>query len=525
MHRPRASRVLLWTGGILLCCLVVIVGGSFFADAPLRAYIERDMNRSLKDYTAHIGKLHFHPIGFSLDLLNLTISQDARPDPPVLRVPELHASVHWEALLRGRLVADSSFTRPEIYVSHASVEREAKSPVPLKERGWQQALESIYPLKINVLTISEWKLTYVDRAPFKPLQLSHVHFRATNIRNVWSPARVCPSDFHLDGQVFDAGHITADGHANFLAEPHVGLQTDLLLKNVDLNYFAPITNRHDVSVQEGVLTLSGYLEYMATGKTISKIKDLTVDKVRVDYTHTAAQPAPSQAATKAAQKTKEASNKPNLEFHLDRMQIQESEIGIINKTTSPNYRLFFSEANVTLTNLSNQSRAGVSTLEATGLFMGTGKTTGTGTFRPETTGPSLDVKAAIVGTQMPPMNDMVRAYANVDVQAGEFSLYSELTVKDKAIQGYVKPLFKDLVVPNQQTEKQKSLPHKLYETVVKGLTSILKNKPRNEVATQTLISGTLDNPQTSLWTTIVNLLQNAFFKSILPGFERQAKER
>ncbi len=58
---------------------------------------------------------------------------------------------------------------------------------------------------------------------------------------------------------------------------------------------------------------------------------------------------------------------------------------------------------------------------------------------------------------------------------------------------------------------------------MKGVTSILKNRPRNEVATQTPISGTLDNPQTNLWATIGNLLQNAFFKSILPGFERQAR--
>ena len=50
---------------------------------------------------------------------------------------------------------------------------------------------------------------------------------------------------------------------------------------------------------------------------------------------------------------------------------------------------------------------------------------------------------------------------------------------------------------------------------------LLENFPRDEVATQADIGGPLDNPQASTWQVVVTLIQNAFFKAILPGFERE----
>ena len=43
-----------------------------------------------------------------------------------------------------------------------------------------------------------------------------------------------------------------------------------------------------------------------------------------------------------------------------------------------------------------------------------------------------------------------------------------------------------------------------------------------EVATKADVSGPLDSPQTSTWQVLVRLVQNAFIKAILPGFEREA---
>jgi hypothetical protein len=123
------------------------------------------------------------------------------------------------------------------------------------------------------------------------------------------------------------------------------------------------------------------------------------------------------------------------------------------------------------------------------------------------------------------MNDLFRAYGNFDVVAGVFSFYSEIRVRQGRIDGYVKPLFKNVDVYDERQDKEKNVFRKMYEGLVGGLSSLLENEPREEVATQTPISGKLESPETSTWETLSRLIQHAFFKAILPGFEREISEQ
>jgi len=122
---------------------------------------------------------------------------------------------------------------------------------------------------------------------------------------------------------------------------------------------------------------------------------------------------------------------------------------------------------------------------------------------------------------MTSMNDLLRAFGRFDVVAGTFYFYSELTVHDGAINGYVKPLFKDLVAYDPQQDRNKSAPKKLYERMVGGVARVLQNRPRAEVATRADVSGHLENPKVSTFEVVVKLIQNAFFKAILPGFDHE----
>jgi hypothetical protein len=70
-------------------------------------------------------------------------------------------------------------------------------------------------------------------------------------------------------------------------------------------------------------------------------------------------------------------------------------------------------------------------------------------------------------------------------------------------------------------DQGKNLFQQLYEAAAGGISKILENFPRDEVATQADIGGPLDNPQASTWQVVATLIQNAFFQAILPGFERE----
>jgi len=52
---------------------------------------------------------------------------------------------------------------------------------------------------------------------------------------------------------------------------------------------------------------------------------------------------------------------------------------------------------------------------------------------------------------------------------------------------------------------------------------VLKNQPRDEVATVADIAGPLEDPNANTLQVILRLIQNAFFKAILPGFDREIR--
>jgi len=50
------------------------------------------------------------------------------------------------------------------------------------------------------------------------------------------------------------------------------------------------------------------------------------------------------------------------------------------------------------------------------------------------------------------------------------------------------------------------------------------NMPGAEVATRADVSGRLDDPKVSTVQVVVRLIQNAFFKAILPGLEHETEQ-
>lgn len=521
MKRIPLKRRRAWIlGSISVLILILVVLPYFISSDALRRYAEHQMNSRLKGYTVSIKHAHLHPLAFALDLNDLTLVQDANPNPPVANIRGLHASVYWRELLTGHVVGDFLIDHPKIYINLKNIRKEQESKVPLKNKGWQDALQSVYPLKINVFRVNDGELTYIDEGPYKPLKVSRINIYSTNIRNIHYPQNVYPSSFHMEARIFEKGEIVLDGHTNFLAKPHVGFKGDLDLANVDLSYFKPITNRENVSVQKGTLSAKGDMEYAPDGTTTTHFKDLRIIGVDVNYIHM------PQTVTKekkrihkAAQTTRELSNKPSSKIRVDLMKI-EGTLGYENRTTNPNYRLFFDHFEGTLKNFSNQFSEGAAKLEMKGQFMGTGNTVITGTFRPETKNPDFDINIAIENTQMTPMSDLFRAFGNFDIKSGLFSFYSEVRVKNNMVTGYVKPLFKDMKVYDRSQYKEKSVLHKAYVGLVNGASKLLKNRPNQEVATKTDISGPVENPKTSIEQIILNLIRNAFIKSILPGFEK-----
>jgi len=182
--------------------------------------------------------------------------------------------------------------------------------------------------------------------------------------------------------------------------------------------------------------------------------------------------------------------------------------------------LFFAGVGGALKGFTNQTAEGVSRLDLTGKFMGTGDTKVAATFRPAAQRPNLELKAEIVNAQMASMTDMFKAHAKFDVSAGLFSFYTELSMNNDAVKGYVKPLFEDMRVTDL---RDRNLIEKAYVAAAKVAAKVMESRRTQKVATVTDISGPLERPNASFGQALVNLLRNAFTRAILPGFREEAR--
>jgi hypothetical protein len=511
----------IWGAGAVALMVVAAVVASFFIDEPLRRYLERQLNARLQGYTVRIGALDLHPLGFSVDAKDVTLTQDAHPDPPVARVPELSASVQWRALLRARVVADVQVERPALHLHLTQLVHETRDEVPVRERGWQEAVQAVSPLHINAVRIAEGEVTYVDKDWSRPMRLRQLNVRAGNIRNVQSAAGVYPSDLHVDGVIVDSGTFRLEGQADFLAVPHLAVKAQVALEQIALAPFQPVASRHNLDLRRGTLSAAGDLEYAPTVRLVH-LRQLTIDRLQADYLHTAQTAVvEKRRVQQVKQAAQEVSNAPGLLLRADQIRLTHGTLGFVNRAAQPDYRLFLDGAEVHVQNFSNQLTEGTAVAKVTGKFMGSGQTVVGASFRPETKGPDFALAASIENTHMPALNPLLRAYGKLDVVGGFFSVFTEMRVQNRAVRGYVKPLIRELDVYDTQQDKEKNLFQKLYEAAAGGVSALLENFPRDEVATTADIAGPLENPQASTWQVVVTLIQNAFFQAILPGFERE----
>src|SRR3982751_4531018 len=90
---PGRRRLWRWLLGIPLVLLLLIGVAIAFIDEPLRGYAERELNRRVDGYTFRIGALHFHPIGLSLDLEDVTVAQKEHSDPPIAQLKKWPTSI------------------------------------------------------------------------------------------------------------------------------------------------------------------------------------------------------------------------------------------------------------------------------------------------------------------------------------------------------------------------------------------------------------------------------------------------
>lgn len=132
--------------------------------------------------------------------------------------------------------------------------------------------------------------------------------------------------------------------------------------------------------------------------------------------------------------------------------------------------------------------------------------------------PTFDFNAKLSSLNLVNLNNFLRAYGNFDVEKGSISLYTEAAAKNNAFKGYVKPIITDMDVVSWKNDKEKPLQF-VWESVVGGVSWLLTNRKKDQLATKADFEGRFDNPNFDIFSIIGQILRNAFIQALYPSLE------
>lgn len=202
-------------------------------------------------------------------------------------------------------------------------------------------------------------------------------------------------------------------------------------------------------------------------------------------------------------------------LQINRLEVINGSVFFYDFTTNPKVDLNLKQLNLLATNLNNaEKQTGTlpSKVNLTATSIGDGQLSIDMNINVLKEIPDLDMDLKFEKVNMPALNDFFLAYSKVDIEKGTFFLYSEMTILDGVIKGYIKPLAQNVKVVNWKEDKQNMF-NLVWQSIVGFFVEIFENQKKDQFATKVPLTGNLNNIKTKTWPTIWNIFTNAFVKA------------
>jgi len=209
---------------------------------------------------------------------------------------------------------------------------------------------------------------------------------------------------------------------------------------------------------------------------------------------------------------------------IHHLHLRDGAVRFKDTKASPDVDLRLRHFNLFVSNLSNRAEPASrmpTRGRATALVQGSGRVRAQFRLNLYAEHPTFDLNLALRGLDVRELKDLTRAYAKVDPEKGRAAFYTELVARDGRIRGYFKPMLDDVeILDTEGGDKEDPWYRKAWEGAVGAVEEIFEDQKKDRAATRIPISGRADNPGIGVWTTVVELVVNAFIESLVPGVER-----
>lgn len=204
---------------------------------------------------------------------------------------------------------------------------------------------------------------------------------------------------------------------------------------------------------------------------------------------------------------------------INHFQILNGKYSYVEFSQDPTIDLVFQHINLRATNLRNVISSGgplPSTIMATAVSFGGGSVLLTGKIDLMKKIPDLDLEFALQNADVTALNATSLKFAGVDFARGTFELYAEVAIADGYLKGYIKPMFIDTELIGKE---DKGFFEKVWEGFVGVFKFLFKNQGTDTLATKTPLEGNLNEIDTGIMATILNIFKNAWFNAFTQDVE------
>lgn len=171
-----------------------------------------------------------------------------------------------------------------------------------------------------------------------------------------------------------------------------------------------------------------------------------------------------------------------------------------------------------ITNVADKGKETFADFHAIAAVLDGGSAKVSGSVDPLDDEPTFDVNLQVQNVKLPQVNPWLRQYIKADAEAGDFELYLELAAADGKFRGYAKPVLRNVNIYSSE-EPEKNPLKRIWEGLVDFAANVLENDEKEQVAARIPFTGTIENPKSSVLTTIVSVLHNAFVSAFARSLE------
>lgn len=191
--------------------------------------VQQYVNYQLKHtqgITGHIGDvdLFLYRGAYAIDDVEIYATNATTAPRPLLVVKTLDFSLAWSALLKGNLVTNMAFMRPEIVIYDKNPNAAEQNQRVKDETTWIGLANDLVLFSIDTLTIEQGKLSLVNATSQgeNPTFISNINARIENITNAQNLSKTLVTTLNVEGALMGEAALKLNGkldpfskHANF----------------------------------------------------------------------------------------------------------------------------------------------------------------------------------------------------------------------------------------------------------------------------------------------------------------------